>query len=194
MMNNEIVPDGQGTTYVVAGSTGPKFYSLTKRDWQRITDDEATQMYASVEVDGDSLHFVTKTVGGRTVDEFTLSKQTEAPAPESVEIEQQDVKLAVGETRQLTAKVKPDGADPGVTWSVYSAEPTGEGGEVVTVSPEGRLTAAGTGTAVIRAASTVNPDLFAETIVTVNPAPEGEPESLSLTGKEMLKEGRPIRR
>lgn len=189
MMNNEIVPDGQGTTYVVAGSTGTKFYSLTKRDWQRITDDEATQMYASVEVDGDSLRFVTKTVGGRTVDKFTLSKQTEAPAPESVEIEQQDVKLAVGETRQLTAKVKPDGADPGVTWSVYSAEPTGEGGEVVTVSPEGRLTAAGTGSAVIRAASTVNPDLFAETIVTVNPAPEGEPESLSLTGKVVLKEG-----
>ncbi|BFH60590.1 phosphodiester glycosidase family protein [Paenibacillus azoreducens] len=233
MMNNQIVDDGQGTTYVVAGSTGPKFYSLTKRDWQRVTDDEATQMYASVEVDGDQLKFMTKTVGGRVVDEFTLSKQT--LAPEEIDIEQQDVQLAVGQTYQLTANVKPEQANKSVTWSVYSSdpadqeisesvhqeisepvdqeisdpadreisepadreisepvdqeisEPADQG--VVTVSAEGLVTARGLGTAVVRATSTINPDVYGETTITVNRVPEGAIESLSIKGKEKLKIG-----
>ncbi|MCJ8014636.1 phosphodiester glycosidase family protein [Paenibacillus sp. KQZ6P-2] len=186
MMNNQITEDGKGTTYVIAGSTGPKFYSLTKREWQRVTDDEATQMYASIEVDGDQLKYVTKTVGGRIVDEFTLTKQT--VAPESVDIEEQDLQLAIGETRQLTAHVKPEQAtDKRVTWSVYSSNPADQ--EVVTVSPEGLVTARGMGTAVVRATSTVNPDVYGETTITVNRVPEGLVDSISLKGKDTLKVG-----
>ncbi|MEK4359797.1 phosphodiester glycosidase family protein [Paenibacillus sp. FSL M7-1455] len=186
MLDNQIVGDGQGTTYVVAGSTGPKFYSLTKRDWQRVTDDEATQMYASVEVDGDLLKFVTKTVGGRIVDQFTLSKQM--TAPESVEIKEQDVKLAVGETRQLTATVKPEQTtDKRVTWSVYSSDPADP--EVVSVSAEGLVTARGLGTAVVRATSAANPNLYGETTITVDRVPDGKMDSLHLKGKGSLKVG-----
>ncbi|MDR9855812.1 phosphodiester glycosidase family protein [Paenibacillus sp. VCA1] len=186
MLDNKIVEDGQGTTYVVAGSTGPKFYSLTKRDWQRITDDEATQMYASVEVDGEQLKFVTKTVGGRIVDQFTLSKT--AIAPVSIEIKEQDVKLAVGETRRLTAQVKPEQAtDKSVTWSVYSADPADQ--EVVSVSAEGLVTAKALGTAVVRATSTADPNVYGDTTITVGRVPEGVIESIRLQGKDNLKVG-----
>ncbi|WP_054956349.1 phosphodiester glycosidase family protein [Paenibacillus dakarensis] len=82
MKNKQVSTDGQGTTYVIAGSSGSKFYSRTSRDWQKVTDEEQTQMYASVEITGDELRMVTKTVSGRVVDEFTLSKNTtETPGP-----------------------------------------------------------------------------------------------------------------
>lgn len=74
MKNKQIAPDGQGTTYVVAGSSGPKFYPLTKRDWQLVTDDEPIQMYSSIVMSGDELTMETKTVNGRVVDTFTLTK------------------------------------------------------------------------------------------------------------------------
>ncbi|WP_106768672.1 phosphodiester glycosidase family protein [Paenibacillus faecalis] len=96
MKNKEISTDGNGTTYVIAGSTGPKFYSLTERDWQKVTDEEKTQMYASVEISGNELTMITKTMGGRVVDEFTLTKNTES-SKTSFDIEQQDLKLVVGE-------------------------------------------------------------------------------------------------
>ncbi|MEC0244096.1 metallophosphoesterase [Paenibacillus dokdonensis] len=74
MMDNQVVKEGEGTTYVVAGTSGPKFYPLTKKYWQLVTDEDKTQMYAAVEIEGDQLKFVTRTVGGRVVDQFTLTK------------------------------------------------------------------------------------------------------------------------
>ncbi|WP_422660017.1 phosphodiester glycosidase family protein [Paenibacillus sp. EC2-1] len=185
LMKDKLVStDGQGTTYVIAGSSGSKFYSLTARDWQKVTDEEQTQMYASVEIMGDELRMLTKTVSGRVVDEFTLSKNTDQP--ESIEIEQQDVILALGESKELTAAVKPDhAADKTVTWSVYSSDPE----EVVTISAEGMVTAKGLGTAVVRATSNAVPELYAETTITVDRVPEGEIESLELQGKSSLKVG-----
>lgn len=184
MKDKQVSTDGQGTTYVVAGSSGSKFYSLTSRDWQKVTDEEQTQMYASVEISGDELKMVTKTVGGRVVDEFTLSKNTSLP--ESIEMEQQNIKLAVGETKTLKAIVKPDHAsDKTVTWSVYSSEPE----QVVTVSADGLVTAKGLGTAVVRAFSNAVPELHADTTITVDRIPEGVMESLDLQGKASLKTG-----
>lgn len=184
MKGKQVSEDGEGTTYVIAGSSGPKFYSLTARDWQKVTDEEKTQMYASVEISGDDLKMVTKTVGGRVVDEFILSKNT--ALPESIEIEQQDVKLAVGESKPLTVKVKPDNTtDKTVTWSVYSSEPE----QVVTVTDDGLVTAKGLGTAVVRAASNAVPELYADTTITVDRIPDGVMESLSLQGKSLLKTG-----
>jgi len=187
MLDNQIVSDGQGTTYVVAGSTGPKFYSLTKRDWQRVTDDDATQMYASVEVDGDQLKFVTKTVDGRVVDEFTLTKQSSAGAPKRVKVKEQNVRLAEGETRQLTARVNPGHADPRVVWSVYGSNPADQ--EVISVSDEGLVTARGLGTAIVRATSAVNPNVYGETTITVDRVPESKIKSLRLKRKAALKVG-----
>lgn len=184
MKDKQVSTDGHGTTYVIAGSSGSKFYSLTPRDWQKVTDEEQTQMYASVEITGDELRMVTKTVSGRMVDEFILSKNT--TQPESIEIEQQDVILALGESKELTAVVKPDHtADKTVTWSVYSSEP----GEVVTISEEGVVTAKGLGTAIVRATSNAVPDLYAQTKITVDRVLEGKIESLELQGKSSLKVG-----
>ncbi|KKO54132.1 phosphodiester glycosidase family protein [Paenibacillus sp. DMB20] len=184
MKGKEIAKDGQGTTYVIAGSSGPKFYPLTKRDWQYITDEEQTQMYASIEMTGDELKMVTKTVGGRIVDEFTLSKTT--VPPERVEIKEQNVNLAVGESKALTAVVKPDNtSDKTVTWSVYGSKAE----EVVTVSAQGVVTAKGLGKAVVRAASKAAPHIYADTTITVDRIPGGAMESLALQGKTLLKTG-----
>ncbi|MFC7677914.1 phosphodiester glycosidase family protein [Paenibacillus sp. GCM10028914] len=186
MKDKQVSTDGQGTTYVIAGSSGSKFYPLTSRDWQKVTDEEQTQMYASVEITGDELRMVTKTIGGRVADEFTLSKNT--VQPESIEIEQQDIHLALGESKTLTAVVKPDHAShKSVTWSVYSSDPEEE--EVVTVSEDGLVTARGLGTAVVRATSNAVPELYAETTITVERVLEGKIESLELQAKSPLKVG-----
>ncbi|CAH0119250.1 hypothetical protein PAE9249_01749 [Paenibacillus sp. CECT 9249] len=72
---------GEGTTYVVAGSTGPKFYGLTQRPWHQIVDDEHTQIYTSIETKGNTLTFEARTIDGREVDRFTLTKEMGEPDP-----------------------------------------------------------------------------------------------------------------
>ncbi|GAA0843116.1 hypothetical protein GCM10008915_43480 [Bifidobacterium pullorum subsp. gallinarum] len=186
MMDNQIAADGQGTTYVVAGSSGPKFYSHTERGWHEVVDDEQTQMYASVEVKGDELHFVTKTVGGRVVDEFTLTKSGTKPAPEQIIVSPDQLKLAVGESRELQAEVKPSGAERTVVWSVYSSEPSDD---IVSVSADGIVTAQGLGNAVVRATSTAAPDVYTDVNISVDRIPNGSMESIALSGKSELKVG-----
>lgn len=177
MKGNQPVEEGQGTTYVIAGSTGPKFYSLTQREWQKVTDAENTQMYASVEIDRNELKFVTKTVGGRVVDEFTLTK----PEPQSVVINKPEVHLTIGDTVQLNAVVMPEQAyDKSVTWSVYGPNPNNS----VSVSDTGLVTAQALGTVIIRAQSAVS-GVFAESVIHVEP----RMESISLTGQRELKAG-----
>ncbi|ANE46231.1 metallophosphoesterase [Paenibacillus swuensis] len=182
MKGGKIVPDGQGTNYVVAGSTGPKFYSLTERPWQKVTDAELTQMYASIEITKNTLTFITKTVGGRVVDSFTLGKQEES---ESIRLDKPEVKLKAGEQTKLQATVSPDSADQSVTWSVYSSQPAaGSTGSVVSVQPDGTVLAIAEGNAVVRAASVVH-NVYADSLITVEPGPSVTPEvtGLSLTGK-----------
>lgn len=186
MMNNQIAADGRGTTYVVAGSSGPKFYSHTERGWHEVVDDEPTQMYASVEVEGDELYYVTKTVDGRVVDEFTLAKSDTKPEPQQIEVTPSQLTLAVGESQKLLAQVKPRRAERTVVWSVYSSEPAND---VVTVSADGIVTAQGLGSAVVRATSTVAPDVYADVKITVDRIPNGSIESIALSGKSELKVG-----
>ncbi|MFI2858613.1 phosphodiester glycosidase family protein [Paenibacillus sp. JSM ZJ436] len=186
MKDKQKASDGLGTTYVISGSTGSKFYALTAQDWQMVTDAEKTQMYSAVEIVGDQLSMVTKTVGGRVVDEFTLLKREEL-LPERVQIAEGDISLAVGEHRQLRVEVKPEGAaDKSVTWSVYSPEPQDS---PVTINQDGRLTATGLGTAVIRAASNAAPQVYDDIVVTVDRQPEGVMEAISLRGAAALKVG-----
>ncbi|RAR43688.1 phosphodiester glycosidase family protein [Paenibacillus sp. MDMC362] len=182
MMDNQIAADSEGTTYVVAGSSGPKFYSHTERGWHEVVDEEKTQMYASVEVKGDALHFVTKTVGGRVVDEFTLTK----PNPEQIVVKSDELTLAAGESHELQAAVKPSRAERTVVWSVYHSEPSDH---VVSVSEDGIVTAQGLGHAVVRATSTVASDVYTDVSVTVDRIPNGSIESIRLSGKSELKIG-----
>ncbi|MDQ0914904.1 phosphodiester glycosidase family protein [Paenibacillus sp. V4I5] len=84
MKNDASAALGEGTAYVTPGSTGPKFYGLTRRDWTQVIDEEMTQMYAAIEIVGDQLTFVTRTVGGREVDRFLLVKDSVPPVTTAV--------------------------------------------------------------------------------------------------------------
>ncbi len=69
--------DGDGTVYVVSVS-GPKQYKLkSKRWWRRAA--ENTQLYQTIEVDGDTLRYEARTATSELYDAFDLIKQRDAP-------------------------------------------------------------------------------------------------------------------
>jgi len=68
------VAEGEGTVYVIGGSSGPKFYDRVDQPWQEKVFDRNIQIYSTVEVNGGALEFVAKTVDGEEVDRFTLKK------------------------------------------------------------------------------------------------------------------------
>ncbi|SDE23954.1 S-layer homology domain-containing protein [Paenibacillus sp. UNCCL117] len=177
------VPAGQGTTYAIAGSTGPKFYSYTERSWPLAKlDEEQTQMYAAIEMKGGSLSYVAKTVEGRVVDEFTLVKQR-PQLPETVLLDREAVSLAVGESLKLQATVLPENAsNKQVTWSVYDSAP----GAIVSVSEDGRVLAHAEGRATVRATAVAS-GVYADSAITVLPFSEGT--KLELLGKGELVAG-----
>ncbi|MDQ6422904.1 phosphodiester glycosidase family protein [Paenibacillus sp. LHD-117] len=82
MKGGEIVGEGEGTRYVIGGSTGPKFYALTERYWQEFVYDEDKNIFTSVEIDGDTITITAKTVEGELVDSFSIVKE-DAPEPTS---------------------------------------------------------------------------------------------------------------
>lgn len=63
-----------GTTYLIAGSTGSKFYPTTPQDYMEKFFDEKTQIYTNVAVEDNSIRLLSKTRDGRIVDDFTISK------------------------------------------------------------------------------------------------------------------------
>ncbi|MFK7692770.1 phosphodiester glycosidase family protein [Paenibacillus sp. HJGM_3] len=117
MKNNQKVEQGEGTAYVVAGSTGPKFYDMIPRPWTQFYDKEQKQMYVSVEIAGNELTLVTKTVDGREVDRFTLSK---------VEPDLTPPVTAIAVNGQTGAK---NFNNKSVTVSVYAEDGNGSGVE-----------------------------------------------------------------
>ncbi|WP_018754281.1 phosphodiester glycosidase family protein [Paenibacillus terrigena] len=164
MKDKKPVGDGEGTTYIVGGSSGPKFYQVWARDWQKVTDGEQVQMYVAAEIDGDEMKFVVKTINDRVVDQFRLVK---FPA-QSVVIDQPNVNLAVNESVKLNAIVLPANAsNKGVTWSVYSSSED----NVVQVAADGLVTAQHLGSAVVRATS-VWSNVYADSVITVDRMPE----------------------
>ncbi|MFC4403795.1 phosphodiester glycosidase family protein [Gracilibacillus xinjiangensis] len=167
MKGGQQVAEGEGTTYMTPGATGNKFYGLTEYPWQKVVDDENTQMYSTVEVTGENLHVITKTVGGRTVDEFSLTPLDKPhTVPDSIKLSKTEVDLAVGESEQLEATVLPENAaDKGVEWSVVDQSP------VVSVTENGMVTAHAAGEARVRATSTANPEVYAEAIIRVTEKP-----------------------
>lgn len=81
MKGGEIVEAGEGTRYVIGGSTGPKFYALTERYWQELVFDEEVNVYTSVEFEGDTITITAKTVAGETVDTFDIVKKDRPVTP-----------------------------------------------------------------------------------------------------------------
>ncbi|MGG4396986.1 S-layer homology domain-containing protein [Paenibacillus thiaminolyticus] len=169
MRGGKPVGEGEGTTYVVGGSTGPKFYAVTEREWQYKVDGEQTQIYGAVEIRGGELTFTVKTLGDRLVDQFTLRKgATEPVLPAEVVLDPPQAKLAVGESVKLQATVLPaETSDKTVTWSVYSSSADG----VASVTADGVVTAHALGTAVVRATSVVEA-VYADSVITVDRLPE----------------------
>lgn len=169
MRGGKPVGEGEGTTYVVGGSTGPKFYAVTPREWQYKVDGEQTQIYGAVEIRGGELMFTVKTLGDRLVDQFTLRKgATEPVPPAEVVLDPPQAKLAVGESVKLKATVRPaEASDKTVTWSVYSSSADG----VASVTADGVVTAHALGTAVVRATSVVEA-VYADSVITVDRLPE----------------------
>ncbi len=66
----------RGTVYVVSVS-GPKMYSVERRDWMMSTARE-TQLYQLISIDGDRLHYESRTARGDLHDEFELRKRQNA--------------------------------------------------------------------------------------------------------------------
>ncbi|MCQ6559304.1 phosphodiester glycosidase family protein [Paenibacillus mendelii] len=166
------VAEGEGTTYIVGGSAGPKFYAITERSWQKVTDAEQVQMYVAVEIDGDEMKFVVKTVKDRIVDQFTLKKvnNPEEVQVDKVELDRTAAELKVGEQLQLNATVLPANAsDKTVIWSVLDSSPS----NVATVSSNGLVSAVNPGTAKIRATSKANAAQYAEMTLTVKASSSG---------------------
>lgn len=153
LKNHEIVDQREGTTYIIPGSTGPKFYDLTKRYFQAVVDDEDTQMYSSVEVDGDVLSVITKTLDGRVVDTVVL----EDP---SLVVEPANSQIKVGEELQLSVdSLLPED----IVWSIASESSE----NVVEILDNGMIKGTATGEVIIRATSKSSPNIFGESKVHV---------------------------
>ncbi|WP_309123278.1 phosphodiester glycosidase family protein [Paenibacillus sp.] len=139
------VEPGEGTVYVVGGSSGPKFYELVEQPWQEKVYDRKIQIYSTIEVVGDTLTFVAKAVDtGEEIDRFTLTNDIErielAGAP----------MLTAGETSSTVAEaVYGSGRRVpllhGVTYG--SSDPS-----VATIDASGVVRALAAGTTVISAA------------------------------------------
>ncbi len=63
-----------GTTYMIAGSTGQKFYNTTPQDYMELYFDEKTQVYTNVSITSKSIQITAKTRDGRIVDQHTITK------------------------------------------------------------------------------------------------------------------------
>jgi hypothetical protein len=66
-----------GTVYVVSVS-GPKMYELDEEEWMARFA-EQTQLFQVIEIDGDSLHFESRTARGNLYDSFDLLKRDGQP-------------------------------------------------------------------------------------------------------------------
>ncbi|MCJ8007810.1 metallophosphoesterase [Lederbergia wuyishanensis] len=66
--------DKEGTTYIIAGLTGHKFYGATHQSYMDVCFNEKMQVYLNVFIVGNRLKLIVKTRDGRIVDEYILEK------------------------------------------------------------------------------------------------------------------------
>ncbi|WP_355316508.1 phosphodiester glycosidase family protein [Paenibacillus jiagnxiensis] len=178
MENGGIVPDGQGTRYVIGGSSGPKFYALTERFWQEKIYDEDEQIFTGVEITDEAITVTAKTLDGTEIDRFTIG----GARPESLQVLPETAELAPGETLALKAVVKPDNASvQKIIWSVDQSGPD----SAVSVDEQGLVTAVKPGSATVTAAVYGYPEISAKSIITV----AGSLSGIEVKGKQQLVPG-----
>lgn len=73
MKNGETKDDG--TTYVIAGSAGGKFYAAVPQPYMDVIFEEKTQIYTNISVTQNGITIKAKTRDGRTIDEHTIEKK-----------------------------------------------------------------------------------------------------------------------
>ncbi|MCU6796935.1 S-layer homology domain-containing protein [Paenibacillus sp. WQ 127069] len=68
------VAEGEGTTYVIGGTAGPKFYDMGDYPWMKVKFDDNTQIFSAVTVAKADLTFKVTARDGSSVDSFTIHK------------------------------------------------------------------------------------------------------------------------
>lgn len=175
MKDGKQVAEGEGTRYVIGGSSGPKFYALTPRFWQEKIYDEDEQIYTAVEIAENEITVTARTVDGMEIDRLIIGKFV----LESIALDQTTVELEPGASIQLQAKVQPAQANHlKKIWSIVSD--TTE--SVVTVNESGLVTALKPGMAKVRVAVEGHPNIYAESTINVDVL-----QSIKLQGKRELK-------
>ncbi|MEQ8174647.1 MAG: S-layer homology domain-containing protein [Syntrophomonadaceae bacterium] len=132
--------------------------------------------------------FATNNVGTRYGEDKTFTSETSTVGVSRITLNKNETALSAGLQELLIATVLPENAgDKRVLWTIASESEAG----VLTVV-DGLISAQKQGTARVRATSAVNPEAYAECIVTVNPPTllriSLTPETVSLTtgqSKEM---------
>jgi hypothetical protein len=74
MKAGQPVEAGEGTVYVIGGSSGPKFYPEEPYDYFDYVYGEDKQLYTAVHVEDDKLIIEAKNIDGELVDQFELKK------------------------------------------------------------------------------------------------------------------------
>ncbi|WP_328802965.1 phosphodiester glycosidase family protein [Saccharibacillus alkalitolerans] len=149
MKNGEIAPEGEGTRYLIGGSSGPKFYALTKRFWQEKIDDSDAQIYTGVEVSEKAIEISVRKLDGTEIDRLTIGETSAEDALKGIEFG--------GKTM-----LKPGDTDRTVTEAVYASGrsvPLAEGvtyrssdTAVAEIGSDGEVRALGEGETVLSAA------------------------------------------
>ena len=75
MLNDAVTEDGRGTTYVIGGSAGSKFYDMGHYPWIQIAFDEDVQLISGVTIDEDKLRMHVLTRDGTIADAFTMLRE-----------------------------------------------------------------------------------------------------------------------
>lgn len=178
MKGGEKVAEGQGTRYVIGGSSGPKFYALTPRYWQEQIFDEDAQIFTAVEITKNEIVVIGRTVDGREIDRFAIAKVE----PESVKLDIASAELEPGQSLKINAEVWPEEATAkALVWSIVQAAPEG----AVTVDAAGLVTAVTPGQATVRASVSGYPEIYAESVITVT-----DPlKDITLVGQTALQVG-----
>lgn len=147
MNGGQQAADGQGTRYVIGGSSGPKFYALTERDWQEKIYDKDEQIYTGVVIGNDGITVTARTVDGKEIDRLVIGKAEE----------DEDVITSI--TLQGQPQLQAGTSDQTVTRAVYASgaqvilaeglEYASSNQAVATVNAQGRVDALTQGSTVI---------------------------------------------
>lgn len=91
LRNNAI--EQKGSTYILAGSTGPKFYGVTPQFWMDKVYAEHTQVYTTLTIENDHLALKVQNIAGEVVDTHELNKEP-ITEPDNLQLMTKTTKVA----------------------------------------------------------------------------------------------------